>query len=158
MTRKDIIQLGVLPAIILGLLGFTSAVKIVVFISSLMGFQFRIISVAGLNSYAIMIAILFALCPILAFLLYSRKYQAVSYTYPITMHLRYLVYLVLGVIGSIAVDVGQIKLFRMQLVELSAEAANWTSFIEHLSPFSYGITAILIIGAAIFFTQKIAKE
>lgn len=154
MTKKDFLQLGLLPAIILGFLGFSSAIQLVTFLSSLMDFKFSVMSIVKLDSFRLSIAGLFAICPLIALALYYLKFQKSISLQPITVYLRYMTYLLLGVILALTLNIIQVKLFRIKLAELSAEGANWTSFIEHLKPLSYGLTVLLIITATIFFTQK----
>lgn len=156
--KKDIIQLALFPALILGLLGFTSSVQLLRFISHLMGFRFDLMSEEGLWMYSLAVAALFALCPMAALFLYLRKYQGNTIDQPITFHIRYLVYLGLGVLVSLVLDISRIKYFRSQLEELSAEAINWTSYVEELNPFPYGVPVLVVMSAAIFFTQKIATN
>lgn len=158
MNRKDLLQLGILPAIIIGMIGYTSSIRLVNFLSGLMGFQFNLMHTDGLTVFALTVAGLFALCPLFAFFLFHQKFKAQSQTQPITLHLRYLVYLLLGNFIGITLNVVQIKVFRMQLEELSAEGAQWTSFVEHLNPLPYGLSFIVIVAAAIFFSQKKHQE
>ena len=156
--KRDIIQLAILPAIILSLLGFSYSLTLSNFISSLMGLKFSLISTNGLESFRISIAALFGVCPIFAYLLFHRKFQGDTQNQPITLHLRYMVYLLLGVIVAIAIDIGRIKLFYLKLASLTDEAQQWTSFIEQLTPLPFGFTLIIIIGGSIFFMQKPNQE
>ncbi|MGB0521582.1 MAG: hypothetical protein ACPGJS_01420 [Flammeovirgaceae bacterium] len=151
--KKDFLQLGLLPAIILGFLGFSVSLKLMSFISGMMGFRFSLMSVDGLDSFRFAVAILFASCPFIALGLFYRRFAGDISNQPITFHLRYLVYLLLGVVGGITLDIVQIKLFRLKIEDLAANGANWTSFIEQLKPFPYGLSVVLVIAAAIFFTQ-----
>jgi len=52
-------------------------------------------------------------------------------------------------------DIAQVKLFHLNLSEISNDGELWTSFIEVLNPLLYGAGVLVMITAAIFFTQKV---
>ena len=156
--KKDIIQLALFPSIILGLLGFTSSISFLRFISRLMGFRFDFIHVEGVTLYSFGVAALFALCPLIALYLYLRKFKGQTAGQSIVFHIRYLAYLLLGVLLALIIDMAQVKYFRYQLEQLSTDAVNWTSYIEELNPFPYGVAVLLIVAAAVFFTQQPSQK
>jgi hypothetical protein len=140
--KKDLSQLGIIPSLSLGLLGYTSGIGLLQAMADWVQVPLHLASVATLEHYRLAVAVLWGLSPWAALGLWAlsrgpREPVALGYY---ALHAGIMV---LAVTLGLCTELWAMQQFQAD-VETLVPGAQWSFSVEELSPFRSGFGSLLL--------------
>lgn len=147
--KKDLSSLGLLPSIILGMLGHSSGISLLRLLSELLGQPLQADGVESLEYYRWIVAILFAICPWLVLLINALRRGTKRQT-PLLPYFTYIPLLLIFALIGWVVEIYTLRVFQGQVDEL-LPGEQWLFAVGDLHPLKAGIGGMMFCWLLLFF-------
>ena len=154
--KKDFSQLGIIPSVVWGMLGYSSGIGLLRSLSDFFNMPLQISSVNALDLYRITIAILFALVPWIVLLVGVRRYGT-KQAQPLSWYGAGTALLLGAIVFGLVLEMFAMNNFQKEVQNL-VPGEQWVFSVEELHPFRSGAGGLLIASAMLFLVGMWRKQ
>ena len=154
--KKDLSSLGIIPSIILGMLGYSLGISLLQVLSAILGQPLQADSMDALDHYRWIVAALFAITPGLA-LLISGLRMGWDEQMPLKAYFTYIPLMLVFALAGWVVEIYTMRLFQNQVDELMP-GEQWVFAVSQLHPLRAGLAGIIFAWLLLFLITPFLKR